>query len=480
MAHIRHKRRVAAAVIGVAGTALALVSVAPGGASPATTSERHASANGDDAVGGATLAERSRSADDGLTPAFRSASRQYDVPQAVLFTLGYAETHLDSHDGEPSFAGGYGVMHLVDNPTNHTLATASRLTGMSTQRLKTDSAANIEGAAAVLRRYADRAGLDRTERDRVAAWYPIVARYGHASRDWTARLYADTVYDYIASGVRIGTEAGDILSLRADPNVRPERGRYATVDTSLQGLEAGFPGAIWNPADPSNYTAASRGAGDITAVVIHTTQGSYAGTISWFQNPDSNVGAHYVIRSSDGEITQMVDDSDIGWHARDGNSYSIGIEHEGFVDDPSWYTDAMYTASAQVTAYACSTYGFTCDRSHVVGHSEVPGNDHTDPGPYWDWDYYMALVTGTEPPEYNFTTWGEGVNVREDAYLSSPVVTTIPGPTQVFVECQKQGDLVEVDGYSNDWWAKLRDQGGFMSQVYVDHPESPLPDVPTC
>jgi len=110
----------------------------------------------------------------------------------------------------------------------------------------------------------------------------------------------------------------------------------------------------------------------------------------------------------------------------------------------------------------------------------VPGNDHTDPGPYWDWDYYMSLVTGTEPPETNFSTWGEGVNVREDAFLSSPVVTTIPVRPGCFVECQKQGDLVEADGYSNDWWAKLRDQGGYLSQAYIDYPDSPLPGVPTC
>ncbi|MGH3454375.1 MAG: N-acetylmuramoyl-L-alanine amidase, partial [Nocardioidaceae bacterium] len=278
-----------------------------------------------------------------------------------------------------------------------------------------------------LRHYADRAGLDRSERDDIGAWYPVVARYAHSSSGWTARLYADTIYDHIGSGVRIGTDSGNVLALRARPNVRPERGRYADVETAhRQAAAAGFPGAIWVPASSSNYTDSSRGAGDITAVVIHTTQGSYSGAISWFQNPEAQVSAHYVIRSSDGEMTQMVDDADTAWHARDGNSYSIGIEHEGFVDDPSWYTDAMYNASAQVTAYACSTYGFTCDRSHVVGHSEVPGNDHTDPGPYWDWDYYMSLVTGTEPPETNFSTWGEGVNVREDAFLSSPVVTTIP------------------------------------------------------
>ena len=32
------------------------------------------------------------------------------------------------------------------------------------------------------------------------------------------------------------------------------------------------------------------------------------------------------------------------------------------------------------------------DRKHIIGHVEVPGTDHTDPGPHWDWDRYMRLV----------------------------------------------------------------------------------------
>lgn len=37
--------------------------------------------------------------------------------------------------------------------------------------------------------------------------------------------------------------------------------------------------------------------------MIHVTQGSYAGTISWFKDAAAQVSAHYVIRSSDGQIT---------------------------------------------------------------------------------------------------------------------------------------------------------------------------------
>ena len=32
------------------------------------------------------------------------------------------------------------------------------------------------------------------------------------------------------------------------------------------------------------------------------------------------------------------------------------------------------------------------ERAHIIGHHEVPGTDHTDPGPHWDWDLYIRLV----------------------------------------------------------------------------------------
>ncbi|WP_179816101.1 M23 family metallopeptidase [Allostreptomyces psammosilenae] len=80
----------------------------------------------------------------------------------------------------------------------------------------------------------------------------------------------------------------------------------------------------------------------------------------------------------------------------------------------------------------------------------------------------------------SFMTWGSGVRVRADAYLSSPVVTTLAGPTAVTVVCQKQGDTVSAEGYTNNWWSRLRDQGGYVSNIYIDHPSAQLPGVPIC
>ncbi len=72
---------------------------------------------------------------------------------------------------------------------------------------------------------------------------------------------------------------------------------------------------------------------------------------------------------------------------------SIGIEHEGYVSDPKWFTDTMYRSSAKLSAYLCQKYSIPIDRYHIIGHNEVPyPNTHTDPGYYWDWAKYIGYV----------------------------------------------------------------------------------------
>lgn len=94
--------------------------------------------------------------------------------------------------------------------------------------------------------------------------------------------------------------------------------------------------------------------------------------------------------------------------------------------------------------------------------------------------YYLTSDNGCGGAGVPFMTWGTGVRVRSDAHLSSPVVTTLSGPTSVRVLCQKQGDTVNAEGYTNNWWSKLRDQNGFVSNIYIDNPAYQLPGVPTC
>src|SRR5688572_9507084 len=83
--------------------------------------------------------------------------------------------------------------------------------------------------------------------------------------------------------------------------------------------------AAFISADPTNFTQG--GISSYDYVVVHTMQGYYGGSISWFQNPVADVSAHYCMRSEDGEITQMVHDDDRAWHVGNSNPYAIGIEH---------------------------------------------------------------------------------------------------------------------------------------------------------
>jgi N-acetyl-anhydromuramyl-L-alanine amidase AmpD len=156
-----------------------------------------------------------------------------------------------------------------------------------------------------------------------------------------------------------------------------------------------YPGAEWVPASTSNYTVSNRPSSyPVNVVVIHVTQEFYRDAIAIFQNPARKVSSHYLIRSGDGHIAQLVREKNIGWHAGNWgyNTRSVGIEHEGWVDQPQWFTDRMYAVSAALTRSICARYGIPPDRAHIIGHNEVPGATHTDPGPLWDWTRYMRLI----------------------------------------------------------------------------------------
>ncbi|GAA0471465.1 N-acetylmuramoyl-L-alanine amidase [Streptomyces stramineus] len=153
-------------------------------------------------------------------------------------------------------------------------------------------------------------------------------------------------------------------------------------------------GAEWHAASSANWRRARRPADyTVDLVVIHVVQGSYGDALRVFRDPLHRAAAHYVVRK-DGRVAQTVRELDVAFHSgnRRFNERSVGIEHEGYVDRPGDFTEAMYTASARLTAGICARYAIPVDRSRIVAHSEVPGTDHTDPGPHWDWDRYLRLV----------------------------------------------------------------------------------------
>jgi hypothetical protein len=140
------------------------------------------------------------------------------------------------------------------------------------------------------------------------------------------------------------------------------------------------------------------------APLAHASDGgSLLGNVWWLSGGHSHASAHYVI-SRDGSIVQLVHLSDIAWHAGNWktNVHSVGIEHVGETYDPAGFTTAEYAASAKLVAWLVRRYDIPVDRTHIIGHSEVPDpyhrglyggvSHHHDPGPYWNWGHYMYLV----------------------------------------------------------------------------------------
>ena len=317
---------------------------------------------------------------DPLEATFTRAARAYQVPEPVLRGLAWVETRGE-HPAGRSMAGGYGVMQLVQREDWDTLSRAAALVGLPEERLKVDPEANILGAAAVLRALAEPEFQDGS-RDPAdpADWFHAVSLYAGLQQAQLADDYADQVFR--AAVAEYGL-AADWTHRRA-------------LGVDRQGLGAEYPGTYRWQQSP-NY---SPGRTDYRWVLIHTTQGSYGGAVSWLSNPTANVSAHYVIRSSDGQITQLVQHADTAWHAQCYNARSIGLEHEGFVADPAkWYTDSLYTESAKLVAWICDRHNIPKDRSHIIGHVEVAPNcntgGHTDPGTGWNWTKYMQLVGGS-------------------------------------------------------------------------------------
>ena len=320
-----------------------------------------------------------------LSDEISAAADEYNVPKELLLAMGYVNTRWempppetsDYQSGDLEGRGDYGVMALAQNPSRDTLGRAATLTGLSEEQLKTDRASNVRGAAALL---ADIQGPQKPSD--LNGWYDTVSKYGDTS------LYAEQVFETLKSGASTTTSSGETLDLAAQPGVEPQRSitAQATGDYS---------GSTWYGNNGSNYTSSNRETSyDINKIVIHDTEGSWSSAINWFRDPRSCCSAHYTIRSSDGFIGQSVREKDIAYHAGNWsyNTTSIGIEHEGYASTPKYFTDTMYRSSARLSAYLAKKYRIPIDRSHIIGHVEVPGATHTDPGKYWDWPKYMNYI----------------------------------------------------------------------------------------
>ncbi|KZN25239.1 hypothetical protein A4G99_01600 [Haladaptatus sp. R4] len=213
-------------------------------------------------------------------------------------------------------------------------------------------------------------------------------------------------------------------------------GQVTANRASRLSAAATKPVADWAPADESNYSEANRESDlDIWWFIVHVAQGDADGTVNWFQNPKSNVSAHYVADHRTGNLTQQVDESDIAWHAGNWpyNQHSIGVEHSGWVDQTQ-FSDELYDVSARLVRWEATKFDFPkrvrrydiapCDamdgEGGIIGHVQVPDpydcsqpggiSGHTDPGSLWNWGRYEGFVR-----RYDIESGEHAVMLSDDA-----------------------------------------------------------------
>jgi hypothetical protein len=331
--------------------------------------------------------------------AFAAAAAEEGVPEDLLLALAFTASHFDP--AARSAWGGYGLFDFREGQRDPSIEHAGALLASNPDRVIVDWRLQVTAGARMLAEHgrASHGGALPAAAD-LEAWAPAVRAFSGREEEDLQALYTRTIYGVVRTGFSIESKLGSI-SLQPRPVEDVERFGPAAPPGAVD-----YAGAASYPACEDNYSDYSRGGGDIDLIIIHTVQGSYAGCASWFANCSAQVSAHYIVQSSTGNVTQSVREADVGWHAGnwDYNERSVGIEHEGYVDDCGWYTDAMYAGSAALSIDIASRQGVPLDRSHVMGHNEVPdpynpgqyggSGHHTDPGDCWDWDYYMDLLAG--------------------------------------------------------------------------------------
>ena len=334
---------------------------------------------------------------------FNQASNEFGVPVSLLMIIGQIENNWTQTG--PTIDQGWGIMHLVKNNYCNTLGDAAQLLGVSEQILKDDALQNIRGAAALIAQYA---GENLTKFSEMEDWFPAIARFSGLLDTDLREMQAKHYLEALNGGIKAKTIWGEEIIIKSTEKVNSTSNylnKYIGNSPSIP-QSSDYAPALTNWAADCNY-GTSRNHSIDTWVNHWIGSGTYLGAISWFKTcPGAGSGqrgynqntgklygassAHFVIKNSNGEITQMVAIAVPAYHCgAEGylynNGRSIGVEHEATAANPNmWNSPAMLNASATMARYFKNQIGFPVTQNTspgICGHNDMPGTSTDCPGP---------------------------------------------------------------------------------------------------
>lgn len=322
---------------------------------------------------------------DAAASAAAAASAESGVPAELLLAIAFVESRL-STDGPDHW------VRLVRWRVTRDPRRGAALIGVSPDQLDDDPALAMRAAAALL---SHAASATRVPRDAPpAAWRPALERFAGGRDPLANRLFADQVITTLSQGFETTDDSGAVVRLPGSTVAHAAEDRFPPRPDDVVG--AAF--AAYVPLIGTAHRPMSDEPRRPQYIVIHTMQNTLPVILEYFRRSGTAVGAHYLVEAVGRTTVQMADERLVVFHDACFNEASIGIEHEGYVEAGArWYSDELYRASARLVRDVARRHQIPLDRNHILGHGESPDcSDHTDPGPAWDWDRFMAQVRAAD------------------------------------------------------------------------------------
>ena len=124
-------------------------------------------------------------------------------------------------------------------------------------------------------------------------------------------------------------------------------------------------------------------------IIVHFTEMLFTDALEKLTDKASKVSAHYLIKE-DGEIYQLVDDSNIAWHAGKSSWYgseslnqnSIGIELDNLGNCE--FKEDQILALIELSNFLVNKYNIPAN--NFLAHSDIAPDRKIDPGIFFDWE----------------------------------------------------------------------------------------------
>jgi hypothetical protein len=347
---------------------------------------------------------------------FTEAGKEFKVPVELLMAIGQVQSNWTQVS--ESMYGSWGVMGIIENKFIQQITEAAAILKVSPQQIKDDAKTNIRAAAALLAKYQ----LNK-DPQKLEDWFDAAKEITGLQQEIYKESLAKRFFDVISQGSKSVTLWGEIINLPpANVNIdnllketnKPLQ-EVEKENTKLKGRSSDnresatlaatatdYPGAIAN-FTTCNYS--SRNGATIGYYFVHyIATGTYEGAISWFHNCSSQVSAHYVVRNSDGQVTQVVREYDKAWSQGVAfyNERGVGTEHEVLASNLSmWYSDPMMTSAGNLARNVCDRRGIPKLRKvaapGINGHSDVY-NTSCPNMTQAVWNLFMSKVNSTGTP----------------------------------------------------------------------------------